>query len=86
MKRAITDGAFAVFVGIVMYILILAAFYGSDKQYCAGYGYDNTITPTFDGYCTRYLENGVEEIVSVEYMSRLKRNPHAGEKGWRNEP
>lgn len=86
MKRAITDGILAVAVGVVIYILILAAFYGSDKQYCAGYGYDNTITPTFEGYCTRYLENGVEEIVPVEHMNRLKRNKMQGKKGWRNEP
>ena len=84
--KIITDGFLAVAIAAVIYILILAAFYGSDKQYCAGYGYDNTITPTFEGYCTRHLENGVQEIVPVEYISRLKRNPHAGEKGWRNDP
>lgn len=85
MKRAITDGILALFVGIVMYIIILSAFYGSDKVLCSKYGYSNKITPTFEGYCTREIAEGVVEVVPVEYMERLKHNPKTGEKGWRNE-
>lgn len=85
MKRAIADSTFAVLMGVVMYVLILAAFYGSDKVLCSKYGYNNKITPTFEGYCTREVAEGVTEIVPVEYMSRLKRNEMQGKKGWRNE-
>lgn len=85
MKRILSNGALIAAAAIMIYILILAAFYGSDKMYCAGYGYENKITPTFEGYCTRRIDVGVEEVVPVEYMILMKRNDMQGKRGWRNE-
>jgi hypothetical protein len=68
----IIDGMLGLLVALTIYLTILLSFYWGDQDRCSAYGYQNVITPLFDGYCTRQLSDGTTETIPVEYMHRVK--------------
>lgn len=81
MNKIYAAIAIAVWAGLVL------SLYHTGKVKCAEYGQSYQLkVPDFDGVCIGYLTDGTEVETPIEFVHRLKYNPHTGEKGWRNEP
>jgi hypothetical protein len=74
-------------VGLIVITSLTLAMYNTGKAKCAEYGQSYKLkVPDLDGVCIAYLVDGTEVETPIEFVHRMKYNPHTGEKGWRNEP
>ena len=74
-------------IGLAVWAYIIYATHHLGSAKCAEYGQSYKLkVPDFDGVCIAYLVDGTEVETPIEFVHRMKYNPHTGEKGWRNEP